>query len=171
MATTQPEEILLPAKPLFILMTLLAALLINLLPWAGFSMWFKPDFVALTLTYWCIHQPRRVGFSVEWILGLLMDVAHGNLFGQYALAYCVLAFTAITLHRRVLMFSIYRQVLHVVPLLLVAQVLILLVQLATGAALPGLQYFLGSLVGGLLWPPLAVLLELPQRLKTHADRV
>ncbi|HET7634811.1 MAG TPA: rod shape-determining protein MreD, partial [Burkholderiales bacterium] len=75
------------------------------------------------------------------------------------------------LHRRVLMFSIYRQVLHVVPLLLVAQVLILLVQLATGAALPGLQYFLGSLVGGLLWPPLAVLLELPQRLKTHADRV
>ena len=96
-----PQELLLPVRPRFIFVTLLAALLANLLPWSGWVMWLTPDFVALLVLYWCIHEPRKIGFLTAWSLGLLMDIADGSLFGEHALAYCILAYAGMVLHRRV----------------------------------------------------------------------
>ena len=97
---TRPQTILLPVKPSFIAVTLIAAFLANLLPWSGWMLAVKPDFVALILLHWCIQQPRRVGFTVAMLFGLCMDVADGSLFGQHALAYSLLAYAGIVLHRR-----------------------------------------------------------------------
>ena len=33
-----------------------------------------PDFLALVLVFWNVHQPRRVGVGVAFFFGLLMDV-------------------------------------------------------------------------------------------------
>jgi rod shape-determining protein MreD len=160
-----PHEILLPVKPGFILLTLIVALLANLLPWSGAWLWMRPDFVALVLLYWCIEQPRRIGFVAAWLLGLFMDVADGTLFGQHALAYSILAYAGIVLHRRVLGFSGTPQIVHVVLLLLMNDLIVLAIRLLAGADFPGYQYFLGSFVAGMLWLPLGALLKLPQRTK------
>ena len=90
-----PQEILLPVKGAHIALSLGAALMLNLLPWSGAWLWVKPDFVALVVLYWCVEQPRRVGFISAWVLGLLMDVGDGALFGQHALAYSILAYAGI----------------------------------------------------------------------------
>ena len=166
-----PQEILRPAKTGFIVATLIAALLLNLLPWSGWGLSVRPDFVALVLLYWCIDQPRKIGFGIAWLLGLLMDVADGSLFGQHALAYTIVAYAGIVLHRRVQRFSITPQVLHVVPLLLLNDIIVLLIRLAAGSDLPGYWYFLGSVIGGLLWPALSFLLKLPQRPRFDPDHV
>jgi len=147
----EPQEILLPVRAGFIVLTLVAALLLNLLPWSGLVLWGKPDFVAL--------------------LGLFMDVADGTLFGQHALAYSILAYAGIVLHRRVLRFSGTSQVLHVVTLLLMNDLIVLAIRAAAGADFPGYRYFLGSFVAGILWLPLGVLLKLPQRPRLDPDRV
>ena len=170
-ARTMPQEILLPVKPGFIFVTLIAALLLNLLPWSGVLLWIKPDFVALIVLYWCIDQPRRVGFAAAWLLGLLMDVADGTLFGQHALAYTILAYAGIVLNRRVRMFAMTPQVLHVIPLLLANDLIVLAIRALAGADFPGFQYFLGSFVAGALWPVVAVLLKLPQRTRPDPDHV
>lgn len=166
-----PQEILLPVKPAFIAATLIAGLLINLLPWSGWWLWVRPDFVALTLLYWCIEQPRKIGFTAAWLLGLLMDVADASLFGQHALAYSVLAYAGIVLHRRVQRFSITPQVLHVIPLLLLTDAIVVVIRMLAGGDFPGLQLFLGSFIGGALWPALSVLLKLPQRPRPDPDHV
>ena len=158
-----PHEILLPVRAAFIIFTFIAALLINLLPWSGWWLAVKPDFVALVVLYWCIQQPRKVGFTSAWLLGLVMDVAEGSLFGQHALAYSVLAFGGIVLHRRVLMFTMRDQVLHVLVLLLLNDVLVLAVRMLAGATFPGWSYFVGSLTAAALWPALSFLFKLPQR--------
>jgi rod shape-determining protein MreD len=158
-----PHEILLPVKAGFMGVTLAAALILNFLPWYGTALWIKPDFLALTLLYWCIHQPRRLGFAAAWLLGLAMDIGNASLFGQHALAYTLLAYAGITLHRRVLRFGIGAQVLHVLPLLLASQVAVLLVRMVAGAEFPGLVYFAASVTAAALWPPLTVLFQLPQR--------
>jgi rod shape-determining protein MreD len=160
-----PHEILLPVKTGFIPLTLIVALLANLLPWSGMWLWVRPDFVALVLLYWCIEQPRRIGFVTAWLLGLFMDVADGSLFGQHALAYSILAYAGIVLHRRVLGFSGTPQIVHVVILLLMNDLIVLAIRLIAGADFPGYQYFLGSFVAGALWLPLGILLKLPQRPK------
>ena len=73
------DEILLPVNPAFIIATLIAAALLNMMPWTGWAVWLRPDFVALVVLYWVIEQPRRVGFTAAFVLGLLMDVAEGAL--------------------------------------------------------------------------------------------
>lgn len=166
-----PQELLLPVKPGFIVFTLVAALLCNLLPWSGWALWLMPDFVALIVLYWCIHEPRKIGFLTAWGLGLLMDIADGSLFGQHALAYIILAYAGMVLHRRVQRFAMLPQVLHVIPLLLFTSLVVLLVRALAGADFPGYAYFLGSFSGAALWPVLTHLLKLPQRPRPDPDRV
>lgn len=167
MAQTRPtpQEILLPAKAGYIAFTLTAALLLNLLPWSGYGLWVKPDFVALVVLYWCIEQPRKMGFVAAWLLGMFMDVADGTLFGQHALAYTILAYAGIVLHRRVRMFAVTPQALHIIPLLLLNDLIIVTVRIIGGADFPGWHYFIGSFVAGALWPPLGALLKIPLRPK------
>jgi len=166
-----PQEILLPVKPAFIVFTLTAALIVNLLPWSGWLLAIKPDFVALVVLYWCIQQPRKVGFAAAWLLGLMMDVADGSLFGQHALAYSVLAFAGIVLHRRVLMFTMKDQILHVIPILLLNDLIMLAIRKFAGAEFPGFGYFVGSFTAGALWPAVCLLLKLPQRPTPDPDHV
>lgn len=166
-----PQELLLPVRPGFIIFTLVAALLCNLLPWSGWAMWLVPDFVALIVLYWCIHEPRKIGFLTAWSLGLLMDIADGSLFGQHALAYIILAYAGMVLHRRVQRFAMTQQILHVIPLLLFTDLVVLLVRALSGADFPGYLYFLGSFSGAALWPVMTHLLKLPQRPRPDPDRV
>ncbi len=168
---TRAQTILLPVKPAFIAFTLVAAFLANLLPWSGWLLAIKPDFVALVLLYWCIQQPRRVGFTVAMLFGLSMDVADGSLFGQHALAYSMLAFAGIVLHRRVLSFTMKDQILHVIPLLLANDLIVLVIRKFAGADFPGISYFVGSLFAGALWIPVSHLLKLPQIPKPDPDHV
>jgi len=157
----QPQRILLPANPSFIVLTLALALLFNLLPWRSIA--GVPDLTATVLAFWCIHQPRRVGIGIAWTLGLLLDVGNGALLGQYALGYSVLAFLAFTVHRRILWFPPWQQALHLLLLLLSTQLLTLVIRIAAGADFPGWSYFAGSLICAALWPVLSFLLLLPQQ--------
>ena len=163
------EEILLPVRPLYIAITLFVAMMINLLPLTGWVLVLRPDFVALVLLYWGIYQPRKVGFLPAFLLGLAMDVADGSLFGQHALAYSAMMFTAIFLHRRVSMFDMRHQILHVLPILLMMQFIVLGVRHAAGGELPGWWYFLTSISGALLWPATDLLLKIPLRQRMHPD--
>jgi rod shape-determining protein MreD len=158
-----------PASGRFIVFTLVLGLLANLVPWNGVAKLLWPDFIALLLVYWIIYQPRHVGLSTAWFLGLLMDIADGVLFGQHALAYTLMAFMAQILHRRLQMFSPWQQSLYVFALLIICLVIMLLTRLAFGAAFPGPLYFASSVIGAVLWPSLSLLLRLPQHRKQHPD--
>ncbi len=57
----RPQYILLPVSPLFIFFSLFCAVLLNMLPWGASSR--HRNFVALTLVFWGVHQPRKVGIG------------------------------------------------------------------------------------------------------------
>jgi len=167
MIEDRPQRILLPVRVSFMALTTLLALLFNALPWRDVT--GLPDMLALVITFWCIHQPRRMGMGAAWALGLMMDVANGALLGQHAFAYSVLAFAAVLLSRRILWFRIWPQALHVLMLLLASQLLMLAVRLAAGGAFPGPAWFAGSGIAALLWPAVTFLLLLPQRQSAGVD--
>ncbi len=170
-ASARPEEILLPARPWFVVLTLFLGLMGNTMPVSGITLAFMPDFLALALLYWCIREPRLIGVGIAWCLGLLMDVADATLFGQHALAYAVLAYAAEYFRRRVLRFPLWQQAAQVAALLLFCAGLVLLVRVVGGAPLPRWTYAVGPLVGAFLWPVLTVLLQWPQRpRRSHAER-
>jgi rod shape-determining protein MreD len=131
----------------------------------------RPDFCALVMVYWGVHQPRRVGFTIAFLLGLAIDLVDASLFGQHALVYVALLFAAIGSSRRVLNFSLIGQTLHIVPLLIAGDLIALAVRLLAGDELPSLRHFGGSLIGAFLWIPISVLFRLPRLPKINVDRV
>lgn len=155
------EYILMPVRRGFIALTLFAAFLLNLQAWG--RMPGVPDFVALVLVFWGIHQPRSAGIGLAFCMGLLMDVHDATLFGENALAYTLLAYFAITIHRRVLWFPVMKQSVYVFILMLLAQIVQLLVQYMVSGRTPGWFFFFESLVGAALWPALIWLMMVPQR--------
>lgn len=159
-ATYSSSRILQPVRPWFILLSLLAALLVNFLPTSAWP--WMPDWIALVIVFWSIREPRRVGMGSGFILGLAMDVADSSLMGQHALAYVLAAYAAAWLSRRILWFPLGQQALHVLPLLLMVQFVQFAVRLMPGVDFPGLIYFVGPFVGALLWVPLTFVLLLPQ---------
>ena len=167
MIENSPQRILLPVNVSFMVLTTVLALLFNVFPWHNVV--GLPDMLALVITFWCVHQPRRMGIGVAWLLGLMMDAANGALLGQHAFAYAVLAFGAVQLNRRILWFGLWPQALHVFVLLLVAQLLMLAVRLAAGDAFPGFAWFAGSAIAAALWPAATFLLLAPQRLPETVD--
>lgn len=165
--THASRRILLPARLWFIYLSLGIAFVLNLIPFGRLP--GIPDWVALVLVFWCIHQPLKIGMGAGFAFGLAMDVASASVMGQHSLAYVLLAFAAGGLSRRVLWFPLAQQALHVLPLLLACQLVMLLVRLATGGEFPGLGYFLGGFVATLLWYPLSYLLLLPQYQPVERD--
>jgi rod shape-determining protein MreD len=163
----EPEYLLLPANPVFIWGSLLLALCINLLPWGRLA--WLPDVLAVVLVFWNVHQPRRVGIGAAFAFGVLMDVHSAALLGQHALAYTLLSFFAITIHRRLVWFTAPTQALHVLPLFAAAHAVTLVVRLLGGAAWPGWSYLLAPVFEAALWPLATAVLLAPQRRPPDPD--
>lgn len=151
-------EIQRPVSNTFIVLSTLAALLLNGLPWQGIWLSLRPDFVAMVLLYWCMHKPQRIGIGLCWAVGVLADVADASLFGQHALAYAVLAFGGVVLSRRLRMFDLRQQTTQVSGIFALTYAVYALVhwQLDGYVVWP---YFLGCLTSTLLWAPLSILFQ------------
>ncbi len=161
------DQLLLPVNPLFMWGSLLLALMANLVPLGRNPA--MPDLLALALVFWNVHQPRRVGVGAAFAFGLLMDVHQGALLGQHALAYTLLSFFAIMMHRRLRWFGVPAQAVQVLPLFLAAHLVSMLVRLATGDVFPGWNLLIAPVVEALLWAPASWLLLAPQRRAPDRD--
>ena len=161
------KELLLPANPWFIWSSLLAAMLLNMLP-LGRQVWV-PDLLALVLVFWNVHQPLRIGIATAFAFGLAMDVHQTSLLGQHALAYTALSFFAITIHRRLLWFTVPSQAVQVFPLLAAAHAIEMTIRLAADGSFPGWLRILAPVLEAALWPLMNVLLLAPQRRAPDQD--
>ena len=165
------QQLLLPANPLFVVLTLVMALFANMvvnISFVGNAAWM-PDFLALVLVFWCVHQPRLVGIGIAFFLGVATDVHQSALLGQHALSYTALGFMAILVHRRLLWFTVPSQAMQVLPLFAAAHSLELLVRMMSGALFPGWPIFLAPFLEAVLWPVVSVLLLAPQRRAPNPD--
>ena len=165
------QQLLLPANPLFVFMTLVAALLVNMvasISLVGNAAWV-PDFLAIVLVFWCIHQPRIVGIGMSFFFGLVTDVHQAALLGQHALTFTALSFLAVMVHRRLLWFSVLSQAMQVFPLFVAAHALELTVRMVSGAPFPGWPILVAPVIEAALWPLFTVILLAPQRRAPDPD--
>ncbi len=132
-------------------LSVLLAFMSLLLPWSQAVLTVRPDFMLLVLIFWLIRAPNLCNVGTAWMLGLWLDLVAGTVFGQYALAYTVTAFFAVTYQRRLVLFTGMQQLLYVFSLLLISQLMLLIVNTFAGGHFIGWLYFIPSLTGVLLW--------------------
>ena len=144
--------------------SLFVAIFLTILPMPVWIEEFRPPWAALTLIFWSLTLPERVGVLTAFGVGLVLDVTTGTLLGHHALALSVAVYGMVELHQRVRTFPLWQQSLFVWVLLLLERLLYLWVLSATGQLTPSLLYWVPTLLGALLWPWLyAVLRDLGRR--------
>lgn len=162
-------EIQRPVSNTFIVSTILAALFLNGLPWSGVGLILRPDFVALVLLYWCMHKPLRIGIGLSWLVGILADVSDATLFGQHALAYTLLAFGGVVLHRRLQMFDLRQQTVQVFGIFALTYTVYVVVSWQANGYVVW-PYLLGCVTSTLLWMPISVMFRAMRQFRLDRNR-
>jgi len=144
---------------LVILVTFCIALMLTILPLPEWARPFRPQWATLTLIYWAMALPHRVGVGTGFVLGIALDVLTGTLLGQHALGLSIVAYATVKLHQRTRLFPLWQQSLVVLALLVAEHLVRLWVMGATREEPPGLRYWLVPLIGAALWPWLFILLR------------
>jgi len=142
-----------------IIISVLGAMALRVFPWPlGLSL-YSPDWVLFVIIYWCLAAPERFGVGAAFLIGLVTDVLTGQLLGQHAFAYSIIAWLSVKLHLRLRLFPLSQQALSVLAMLAAAQLLILWTEEMQGTPHIGWIYWVPSLTGALLWPPVELLLS------------
>jgi rod shape-determining protein MreD len=149
---------------IIILMSILVAMGLNLLPLPSSVAVNNPDWVLLCLVYWALALPERVGVVSAWCVGLIMDVLTAHLMGQHAMAYALVIYLCIRIHRRMRLYPPVQQAVSVFFYLGGSQVFLFWTGRLQGSQeKPAIAWF-AIVLGAIMWFP--VLFGL-RRLRRH----
>src|ERR1700704_3821675 len=52
----------------------------------------RPDWLLIFVIYWSLTSPRVAGLAFAWLCGFAIDVLHGIVLGQHALAFLIVGY-------------------------------------------------------------------------------
>lgn len=139
-----------------ILLSVFIALVLKQMPWTGWWLSLRPDFVLIAVLFWALHRPSRVGMALGFLLGLLSDFQDGVVFGQHAIAYVVGVYAVQYFRLRFLQFDAAQQSAQMMPILLMVQIMVLVVGWLSTRPPHGLNILLPALSGTVVWYLLAL---------------
>lgn len=139
--------------------SVLAALLLGLLPLPPGLSPLRPYWLALVVAYWVLEEPGHVGLGFAFVVGILADLAFGSLLGEQALRLTILTFILQRFRARLRFFPLSQQALAIGALLVNDRIVAAAVQVLLGMpALPA-RFWFAPLLGMLLWAPLFLVLD------------
>ena len=150
-------------RPLVFWLSVGLALVLSLIalpePWNA----FRPFWLGLLVIYWALESPSRMGLGMAFAIGIAADVLTGSLLGEQALQLVALTFIVHRIRLRIRFFPMLQQTLAVFALLVNDRALLLAMRVFRGEATPDWLYWIGPVVGMLLWPWLFLLVDLARR--------
>ena len=134
------------------LITIICAFMLAIMPLPDWAIVYRPDWVTLVLIYWSMTLPSRIGVTMAWFAGLLLDVSYGTLMGQHAVGLVLVIYVIHLQHQRLRMASLLQQAIVIFFLLLIKQLLALWVNGMLGRAPDNWLYFMPTITSTFLWP-------------------
>ncbi len=142
--------------------SLFLATLLTLLP---LPVPYRPAWLLITVIYWILKFPHRVGIGTAAVLGLLLDSLQGVLLGENMLCFIIIAYVVIKMQRQLIQVNIFLQIFSLLLLVLLNQMLLLLIESLQRQPV-SLAWFFGSLIlSALAWPLMAGCID--RSLKKH----
>jgi rod shape-determining protein MreD len=142
-----------------IVVTILIALLLDILPLPAGVVWLRPMWSLLVVIYWVMALPYNVNVGLAFIVGLMLDLLSGSVFGEHAFAMVVIAYLVVKLHQRIRVGSFLQQMLVVFLFLLLYQAIIFLIQYIIGQIPHSFLYWSSSIISAILWPWVFIILR------------
>jgi rod shape-determining protein MreD len=144
-----------PQGGLIIVMSVLLAMILMLMPLPDGFRFFRPEWVLLTLMYWAMALPRRVGVGYAWLVGLFMDVLFGGTLGIFAFAYALVIYLVLHFHLQLRQFPLWQQALSLMSLILLVHV----VTVVMTTRVTDWHAWLPAMISTLLWPVIYIFLR------------
>lgn len=142
-----------------IFLTIVAAVLLSLLPLPEAMLPFKPYWVALVVIYWSLETRGIISLGLAFLIGLVLDVLSGSLMGLHALSLVVMVFLVQRFRSRLRFFPPWQQAFSVLGLLVNDRIVLIWITMLLGEPVPTWKYWLPTLVGMALWPWLFLFLD------------
>jgi len=142
-----------------VVLTIIAAVMLSLLPLPDVLAQFKPYWVALVVIYWALETHDMISLGGAFLAGLLLDVLSGSLMGMHALSLVIMVFLVQRFRPRLRFFPPWQQALSVLALLVNDRIILIWVIALLGEPLPRWQYWLPPIVALAIWPWLFLLLD------------
>lgn len=135
-----------------LVLSIVFAFVFMLIPIREEWLFWRPEWVALTLIHWGLVSPKNASLLVAWITGLLFDAMYGSTLGQHALGFTIVLFMTLRMRPRMLVDGLFQQLF----LLLVVLGTYLLINLwilgFTGNTPGGWGYWFTVLSSVGVWP-------------------
>lgn len=131
-----------------IMLSIIIAALLMIIPLPEQIRLFRPEFVAMTLIYWTMALPHRMGLSFAWCVGLLMDVVLGGALGLLAFSYALIVYLILQFHLQIRQYPLWQQAFSIFVLILLIQLLFIVVSSHTA----GWSFWLPAISSTLVWP-------------------
>lgn len=148
-----------PRSPWVLPVSLLAALLLGLLPLPDVLQPLRPYWLGLVLAYWVMEEPDRVGLGFAFLTGLVADLVIGSLLGEQALRLVMMTFILQRFRARLRFFPMSQQALAIGALLLNDRIVTSAVHLVLGVPEPESLSWFAPAIGMLLWIPVFAILD------------
>jgi len=142
-----------------VIVTLVVGLMLTIMPLPDAAAPFRPDWLTLLLIFWAMQLPRAWSVGSAWIVGLILDVSHGTILGQHALALCVIVFITVRFHLLMRVFPLSQLTATVFALLALYQFLLFWINGVAGVSSQSVAYWGPVITGTLLWPFLFMFLS------------
>jgi rod shape-determining protein MreD len=142
-----------------ILLTFIAGLLLTIIPIPIWAMSWRPEWIIMILTYWCLALPQRVGVVTGWSLGILQDVLSDTLLGQHALTLSLIAYVSVISHTRVRTFPLWQQSVGMGLLVVGNQILHVWIHGMLGHPPTSWTFLYPALTSVVLWPWIFIILR------------
>jgi len=144
------------SRRLPILLCIVASLMLTIAPVPDWAEVYRPDWVPLTLIYWSMLLPRTYSIGWAWVIGLIVDVAQGTLFGQHALALVLIIYIAVKFHLQIRVFPMLQMTATVFALIALYQFILFWINGVAGINAPAVTYWGPVVTGTLIWPLLSM---------------
>ena len=139
--------------------TFVVGLMLTIMPLPGGAEPFRPDWLALLIIFWAMQLPRTWSVGSAWILGIVLDVAHGTLLGQHALALALITFVTVRMHLLMRVFPLSQLTATAFALLALYQFVLFWINGVAGVTAPSSVYWGPVITGTMAWPFLFMFLS------------
>lgn len=148
-------------------LSLIFVAMASLLPWRQWQP--VPDVLCILIVFWSFHEPRKVGLFTAFVFGVLIDVHDISLLGQTSLFYILSVYGVSLMRKRMLHFNAIIQMLHVLPVILIAAAFTNLLAAWQNDQWLGIDWLWSALITCALWPLLDIIMFLHQRRSVADD--
>lgn len=144
---------------IFIVISIMIAMILMLVSLPESIRFIRPEWVVMTLIYWAMALPKRVGVGFAWCTGLIMDVMLGGQLGVLAFSYALVVYFVLRFHLQLRQYPLWQQALSIMALVFLVNVISMLVSSRTF----DFTLWLPAVMSTVLWPVIYALLRSVRR--------